>query len=800
MNILKKRFKEKKGIAFIITLGLLAVLMITGVTFAVYMKIEREAAGNFALVASARQLALAGVAYAIDDIDFSMDDENDDNNDGLDYYLYPVSNTSWNADSLFYGWYVNKNDFSSDFFSDDDAEDDYDYLINKIYDSNPVAQKLIPPDMFDSAMKLYAVNRMDYYDVFDDDQFDGEDSIFRGNSSYVVINLSGTLDPNYAGGVERSLGGKPIEFQLTELPGVSDSSINDPDDWYENMLELTNGVSIDNVVCLYPFSLFIDNEDYDKFEVYTNANDYEIQHIGDLGEELYDINVSGSVDSSYDRGSSFAAALNLLDYLDDDNIPGNGNPRMRDPGYATPCVEAFPMINEIYIQSSYNSQVAADQYKYRMTTKLNIELWYPFVSPECADDYALQYTIRFGPTALETVFDGVKGLDLIPDDVSGGAATHDPTSRDWTETINLSPADFDVNNNNGLWKMGNRTFNLEPDNNWRYTDLTNITMNLPAGEMIISVDAKIIDKNDSSIVYDAFDFDTVTSDDPFMMQFVYFDETPISGGMQRINEEFDMQVIDPRLNYSMELDGGNFVCWKDMSESGDENIYKINEVTEKYIETNEYADADWKMFVKGYKDNPDPAFLESVGEFGYIFTGRPWETIRLVDKSDTAPRHQIYENLYLEGSGGSTNYGYANINTDYEDVLKAALKDMPLGPEDDAELLIDEKLTSLVSAIQDLTKDGGIHQTNLFYNTTEIYNSIWPTVDEDDLTEFQKEAFYVAGYPSLRCEQQLFAILSMGNYYSSRQICMAIVWRNPIPDENGNHKCFIRELIWLNGE
>ena len=824
MTNLKQKFRKKEGIAFIITLGLLAVLMITGVSFAVYMKVERESAANFALAGSCRQLALAGVAYAMDDISFSLDKDpvEPDHND---FDLYPRLTTTWDSGDYFHGWYQTTADFDSSFTADDEKA--YNSLKSKLYSNNKLAKELIPQKTFDTARKIYSVGRLNTFDIFDDEEFpDVAQNIagnFKGNTSYIVVNLSGVLDPNFAGGETRGVGGTPAQFDLGELPCIKvekDDVQTDANEaafisyrksmgYFDSMAEVSRAKVVTtadsaDLKCMYPFSLFAEKDVSSKLVVYTNVANYGLAEIRALAEVLEDdAKVSGSVDSDFNSGAKFAAALNFIDYLDDDNIPGNGNPRLGAPPYATPCVEAFPMINEVYLSSGYNSMISGDQYGYKMTTKLNIELWYPFVSPKCADNYALEYTIRFGPTALETVNNGVKALDLVPDEVTPEGASS-TGSRDWTEKIPLNSANLDASSNSGLWNMGNRTFDLEPNPDWRYTDLTNITLNLPAGSMVISVDAKIVDKNDSSIIYDGFDWDVSSPDDEFMLQFVNFNVTPIDGTRQRINEEFDMQVVDPRLNYRVVVDGTTW--WMDMSASGD-TLSQINKATQDYMATNEYADSGWQMFVKGYKDNPNSVSMESIGEFGYIFTGRPWETIRLCDKDNTFPRHLIYENLLLEGSG-LTNSGCANINTEYEEVLRAALNNMPLSPGKNAEVLMDEdepaddKLSRLVDKIMSLTNDGGISPTNLFesVNRDKIFNAIWPTVPVADLTDFEKEAFYISGMPNLRSDQQLFAIFAMGNYYASKQICMAIVWRDPVPDEDGNHPCFIRELTWLNGE
>ncbi|NLF84864.1 MAG: hypothetical protein GX571_01990, partial [Lentisphaerae bacterium] len=56
---------SRAGVALLIVLGLLALLMITGVAFTILMRIERASASNLRHTSAARQMAKGGLAYAI---------------------------------------------------------------------------------------------------------------------------------------------------------------------------------------------------------------------------------------------------------------------------------------------------------------------------------------------------------------------------------------------------------------------------------------------------------------------------------------------------------------------------------------------------------------------------------------------------------------------------------------------------------------------------------------------------------------------------------------------------------------
>ena len=59
------RRASRSGIAMIVVLGLLSLLMITGVAFTILMRIERAGASNLRHTTAARQMAQGGIAYAI---------------------------------------------------------------------------------------------------------------------------------------------------------------------------------------------------------------------------------------------------------------------------------------------------------------------------------------------------------------------------------------------------------------------------------------------------------------------------------------------------------------------------------------------------------------------------------------------------------------------------------------------------------------------------------------------------------------------------------------------------------------
>ena len=56
---------RRAGVALVIALGLLSLMLITGVAFTIMMRVERAGAANLRHATAARQLARGGIAYAI---------------------------------------------------------------------------------------------------------------------------------------------------------------------------------------------------------------------------------------------------------------------------------------------------------------------------------------------------------------------------------------------------------------------------------------------------------------------------------------------------------------------------------------------------------------------------------------------------------------------------------------------------------------------------------------------------------------------------------------------------------------
>jgi len=788
MNSIKKRFSEKDGIAFIITLGLLGLLMITGVSFAVFMKTERAATANLMVLNESRELAKTGVSFAMNEISHSLYND-----------WYPSTN---------YGWYVSSPPTGGDIGSVDNVSDYYTFE-DEVYYQNPILQRLIAPKTFENAKKFCQMDAIE----LSGDAFGGKidtNQFYQGNFSYIIVNLSGTLDPNFAGGeTNRTLAGTPGEFSLEDFPGIKDDDKffkhrKDVMGWYETIGEIedinkdededySDTIEFDKLRAVYPFSMFLQNTTNDSFvgadkiaAVYTTAAEYELNGLPDrsklaiLGDALQAAGVLEGLDTprfSYGRFNN-ATMINYIDYLDNDNKPG-GFARyedIQDPtdaraSYKSPYVDAFPMINEFNLKSTFSGRPqGTDDYKYDLQLEFNFEVWYPFISPTYeqsfpGDSAELEYSLKFSNLQKDI-------LDLLPEQFNGNPI--------YTGTIGITNSVAVIKGS--FWDLAPETFRAVGT-----VPITNM-INSASKDYDVKIDLDLKIKS-GGYIYDGFDGD-------YMFSFeIPLKLTPSSPVRQTIVNEFNEQATDPRLNYKKDY-------W---TEGGTETIGTTNQVALDSMLLTE-NDNDPDMYIKGYAGHSGQ--LESVGEFGYIFTGNYWQTVRLFD-TPSKSRHKIYDYLYLQQDNALTNNGYANPNTEFREVLTAALTNMPMvidvaagdGSWTETTPLQTYKL---VDAILDTRKliqyKGGIAPTNLCDSTfsSAIFAALG--VDGGNGTELEKEAFYVSGMPAFNSRQQLFAIISRGNLSNSSRTCLAIVWRDPVADSDGYHPCFIREFIWVNGE
>ena len=309
--------RGRSGVALILVIGMLALMVVLGVTFSIYMRTERVAAGSFKSSVVARQLISVALNRALDAI-----------NSDLGNKPYPTWNVLESSNSI--------------------------TIIPDVTNVNSMAW--IPR----AALGSNQTPTPRWIDA-------GVD----GRVGYLVVNCSGLLDANNSGsnGVTRSIGTNVNEIQISACPDVANVAPLVAGRPYETIQELgvTGLVSgalnqpVSNFVCYSFFPTgYPEGTNISLVDLSGDTNALMSRHTNI---------VSRLITSGIDPTQAEFVFTNLLDYVDADSVP-------QDLGSA--CTEAVPMFNEIQVAPTY--MFGADT-NFTMKGIVYIEWYYPFDKP-----------------------------------------------------------------------------------------------------------------------------------------------------------------------------------------------------------------------------------------------------------------------------------------------------------------------------------------------------------------------------------------------------------------------------------
>lgn len=351
-----KRFQNpRSGIALIIVLGFLSILVVMGVAFAVFSRTERMASRAYADVVKSRQIAQAGLARTLSELDQML---------VADGTSYPSWTIKLSPGGSPYQWLASNNDPKS----------------------------FVPRTAWETATSVFNIGgggcgMRDIRDI--------TGTNVLGRYAYMIVNCSGLLDANYIGGSNRMYGSSPYEIALsnailTEVTdtGVSDIPSNRRTTWkrFETIPDLY-------AVCSAPPAAVNTN----LFPSLSNLFTYSRAPAGwwdtaggTVQTQVYiggnallsDVSMQAAVVSAFSRiAGTDATALRdaLMDYIDTDFQPRS---------VTNGTVEATPLINEITIEQEFT--VAGVN-----VCRPSVEVWFPFVAITNPNNYRLALAITF---------------------------------------------------------------------------------------------------------------------------------------------------------------------------------------------------------------------------------------------------------------------------------------------------------------------------------------------------------------------------------------------------------------------
>ena len=375
----------RSGIALVVVLGFLTILVLMSLAFTVVMRTERLASRAFSDVARARFIAEAGLARAMSDLDGDLQSAG----------IYPLFTTGPGLPDVFHSRPGSDIDFLRD----------------------------IDPLRY-APIGITTNQRLSGWQEI----LDPTDNRIIGRYAYLVLNSSGLLDINRAGGTNRAFGADAREIQLhtnllSELTDYGASAIPTllHARWrrFESLPDLLalgrahTNVPIDNLRSTVSqiTNIFIFSH---APSGWLDASSLAVQPVTHVGSNFN----AAAVQSAFATITNAVLALQmreaLTDYTDSNFRPERVN---------SITVEPTPLINEIVIDQTYVGGTNL--------LRPRVEVWYPFVGITNPNSYTLVLGLRV---------EGALPADYNPPNYVGTASLSGPWTSPRFVVTNLTPA------------------------------------------------------------------------------------------------------------------------------------------------------------------------------------------------------------------------------------------------------------------------------------------------------------------------------------------------------------------------
>ena len=775
---------HQQGIALVMALGVLSVMIIMAVGFAISMRTERMAAGNYLATVNANHLVRSALHLAMADVHSNLHiverescsvagsslsvsnasqyltgDQIAFNNVTWPKTNYPLSAVNLGPTTIdikdHHGILINMAG------RDDEVGGIIKRLANPLGNSYPPwvakashstnianrpisltsnALSYIPGSLISEASAVDAAARSNYW-INIDAVINGKTTTV-GRVAYLIVNCSGLLDANYVGGSPRSSGTNPaeiaIEYLTNEIVNATDFC-NARNDYraahgsFETLPVLatalagtpgfTNLWHPENMFC---YSAFLENEwVQDRLDVTAGG----LVDISGDATNLFnlktDIIAAFYASGLTNAGEAGIAYTNLVDYVDGDSYAGNegdGNPKDL---YAS--VEAVPMINEVM----FSNTVTVVGTNYLLASTLTVELWYPF---------------NFNNS---TPFDFELEANILPDPAWGPTFTPQPLNISISSNITCTPSSFQ-----SLSFTSTNSVSVGPSDPtpsqliWKET-ITKATVKY-AGQIV----------------------------DQFDLPLTCVITTPFPG-----KQQMDKECIDPRFNW----DPNSSNQWGPWSTT-DSSIDAVNKITQQY-----WSDHSVNTLQKRTIEVANQRLTGLDELFYLVCSTNPWATIATID-----PPLKVYDHFRLESF--PVKRGYVNPNTHIINVLAATFYNVPLGSGSTNPPTTRLQAEKIATAI--------INGKTIFAGKVmgcmtiqEVFDHIWAsTVIQNEFDPSEIYALWGNTIKLLNLRQNLFTIIievqvaSGGNFprNPASQRAVAVVWRDPFRDNY-----YVRSLIFF---
>ncbi len=405
-------------------LGVLALMLVLAVAFAISMRTERLAAGNYADSVRARRLVHVGLVRAMDDICRIMGTNLASG--GLVYPPWSVTNS-----------YATKLTNTTNIAILCAELGPGGRIWTKLYTNNNTiltttadsATNFVPQALWSAATNADNLDPSNHWVEIWSGVTDTsvDEAKLSGRVSYLILNCSGLLDANFVGGngIARQYGTNPTEIAVSllgELP-VGFFTNRNTDVRYESLEELaalnyfqSTNFCVDSR-CLPGY--WATNPAPGTIRTQVNLAGGRAE-IGSRSSIIFDaLSEIGFVDP--ERGNIYR---NLLDYVDTDS------------NLESSSVESVPMINEMI----YNiTATPGAPPTYDIVGRATFELWYPFVNG--GGTYTFSGNVAFRSTA------GAGTLNIsITTNIVVTTQSFAVISFNGATNLAIAPVSFDISN------------------------------------------------------------------------------------------------------------------------------------------------------------------------------------------------------------------------------------------------------------------------------------------------------------------------------------------------------------------
>lgn len=741
---MKAPSSARSGIALIIVLGFLALLTILVVAFAVMMRTERVAARSYQDVAKAKQLVYVGLSRVQDGLDDMLG--------GANQRIYP----DWTVTNSVGAVLIDLNRTAA--------------LVSTSDSPRSLAADFIVGSALTQA--LVATTRAGWTNIVIDDQ--NNQPTLVGRVAYVVVNDSGLLDANYAGGMGRKSGVSPAELVtsnevLTEFYNDTFAAVrSNTYKRFESIPDLTvcaqvggcllNGVRVSNLCVNSRAPIGF----WDKWAATPAVKKPFV-----IGRSFSELSADRPALEQALREMFLAAgetpnvpevAANILDYVDP--RPPEEIPTWNWKSFRT---KPFPMINEIVI-SNFSEIVSGSPSSNKFSFQPYVELYFPFVGVTNQTTYDFQLALIFLDAQPATYNPG-----NIPGRQGYYAATYTvtPPPGGWTQNtyVVIGPGKIPPAVGGDL---------VLP------TSFANFRVMLVGA--ILKARGREIDRVGEAI--------------PNAMP---IDLSAVSTTPGTPGQQFGAACNDPRFNYESINPDPAIQAWKPIGASvstyGPATLGSNNTSVARFA-ADASADGTNLMYVR---NGP----MTNTGELGYIVynPARPWHTIRLYDSGLGV--HPALDFFTVHTS--AVLRGVANPNSLSSNVLGAICASTQTNFAPDS--------PGGVSLPDAMRLARGMLQAGPYERRSEIGripDTFWPVGS----SKAQRESMISHVADLLHPRQNLFTVVvaaqairrEPGKAYDAdvdeatevvaEQRAVAVVWRDPFP-VNGSYEQKVVFFKWL---